>query len=128
MQVKFQKFILGWKLFTFFIYNINNNQTNYALLAWNTVYKKKRFSDHSPLIVDYDFELAEDWSHHGWHTGNFVEVKKWNFTDIELGYHLPLGKRSGLTAYMIYRNDPNNLAEKTARGRYGSMVSFSARF
>jgi exodeoxyribonuclease-3 len=25
-----------------------------------SIYKKKRFSDHSPLIVDYDFELAED--------------------------------------------------------------------
>ncbi|MCK5360512.1 MAG: hypothetical protein KAJ95_07785, partial [Gammaproteobacteria bacterium] len=49
-------------------------------------------------------------------------------TDIELGYHLPLGKQSGLAAYMIYRNDPNDLAEKTERGRYGSMVSVSTRF
>jgi hypothetical protein len=49
-------------------------------------------------------------------------------TDIEVGYHLPLGKQSGLAAYMIYRNDPNDLAEKAARGRYGSMVSVSTRF
>ena len=49
-------------------------------------------------------------------------------TDIELGYHLPLGKQSGLAAYMIYRNDPNGLADKTARGRYGTMMSFSSRF
>ena len=49
-------------------------------------------------------------------------------TDVELGYHLPLGKQSGLAAYMIYRNDPNGLADKTARGRYGTMMSFSSRF
>jgi len=49
-------------------------------------------------------------------------------TDIELGYHLPLGRQSGLAAYMIYRNDPNGLADKTDRGRYGTMMSFSSRF
>ena len=49
-------------------------------------------------------------------------------TNIELGYHLPLGKQSGLAAYMIYRNDPNNLGEKIDRGRYGSMMSVSTRF
>jgi hypothetical protein len=48
--------------------------------------------------------------------------------DIELGYHLPLGKQSALAAYMIYRNDPNDLAEKTERGRYGTMMSVSTRF
>jgi hypothetical protein len=49
-------------------------------------------------------------------------------TDIELGYHLPLARQSGLAAYMIYRKDPNGLADKTARGRYGTMLSFSSRF
>ena len=49
-------------------------------------------------------------------------------TDIELGYHLPLARQSGLAAYMIYRNDPNGLADKTARGRYGTMMSISSRF
>ncbi|NOY16685.1 MAG: S8 family serine peptidase [Gammaproteobacteria bacterium] len=49
-------------------------------------------------------------------------------TDIELGYHLPLGKQSGLAAYMIYRTDPNGLNEQVARGRYGTMVNFSSRF
>lgn len=49
-------------------------------------------------------------------------------TDIELGYHLPLSKQSGLAAYMIYRTDPNGLGEQLARGRYGTMVNFSSRF
>jgi hypothetical protein len=49
-------------------------------------------------------------------------------TDLELGYHLPLGKQSGLAAYMIYRNDPNQLTEKTERGQYGTMMSVSTRF
>jgi hypothetical protein len=48
--------------------------------------------------------------------------------DVELGYHLQLGKQSALAAYMIYRNDPNDLAEKTERGRYGTMMSVSTRF
>ncbi len=49
-------------------------------------------------------------------------------TDIELGYHMPLGRQSGLAAYMIYRTDPNGLGEQMARGRYGTMVNFSSRF
>ncbi|MEA1890001.1 MAG: hypothetical protein U9N50_09520, partial [Pseudomonadota bacterium] len=49
-------------------------------------------------------------------------------TDVELGYHLPLGRQSGLAAYMIYRTDPNGLTGQAARGRYGSMVNFSTRF
>ncbi|GMT40775.1 MAG: hypothetical protein IEMM0001_1510 [bacterium] len=49
-------------------------------------------------------------------------------TDIELGYHLPLGRQSGLAAYLIYRTDPNGLGEQMARGRYGTMVNFSSRF
>ena len=49
-------------------------------------------------------------------------------TDIELGYHLPLGRQSGLAAYMLYRSDSNGLAEKTTRGRYGAMMSMSMRF
>ncbi len=49
-------------------------------------------------------------------------------TDIELGYHLPLGRQSGMAAYMIYRTDPNGLGEQLARGRYGTMVNFSSRF
>lgn len=49
-------------------------------------------------------------------------------TDVELGYHLPLGKQTGLAAYMIYRHDPDGLVEKTVRGQYGAMMSVSSRF
>lgn len=49
-------------------------------------------------------------------------------TEIELGYHLPLDRQSGLAAYMLYRSDANGLAEKSTRGRYGAMMSVSTRF
>ena len=49
-------------------------------------------------------------------------------TEVELGYHLPLGKQTGLAAYMIYRHDPDGLVEKTVRGQYGAMMSVSSRF
>jgi hypothetical protein len=47
-------------------------------------------------------------------------------TDLELGYHLPLAKNTGIASYMRYRHDPSGVY--TENGRYGMMMSVSSRF
>ena len=47
-------------------------------------------------------------------------------TDVELGYHLPLGKETGFAGYMRYRHDPTGVL--TSNGRYGMMMSVTSRF
>lgn len=48
--------------------------------------------------------------------------------NLELGYHLPLGKQSAMAAYMLYRDIPAEITERVVRGRYGVMMSVSSRF
>jgi hypothetical protein len=49
-------------------------------------------------------------------------------TDLELGYHLPMGKQTGFASYLRYRHDPTGLLNESGNGRYGVMMSVSSRF
>ena len=49
-------------------------------------------------------------------------------TDLELGYHLPMGKQTGFASYLRYRHDPTGVLSESGNGRYGVMMSVSSRF
>ena len=49
-------------------------------------------------------------------------------TDLELGYHLPVGKETGFASYLRYRHDPAGVLEQDGNGRYGVMMSVTSRF
>jgi hypothetical protein len=47
-------------------------------------------------------------------------------TELELGYHLPLGKQTGVAGYLRYRHDPGGVFGDSGNGRYGLMMSLSS--
>ena len=49
-------------------------------------------------------------------------------TDLELGYHMPVGKQTGVASYLRYRHDPTGILSDSGNGRYGVMMSVSSKF
>lgn len=47
-------------------------------------------------------------------------------TDLELGYHLPVGKHTGLASHLRYRHDPTGMLGENGNGRYGVMMSVTS--